>query len=1003
MDAPDPDDLLREVRWLHRLARSLAADPEAAADAAGDTLVAWARTAERPRSARAWLATVLRRAAARRGRSDERRRRAEAAARARNMPAPRAPDEILASAELHRSLVDAVLALDEPYRSAIVLRYLEDLPLDDVARQLGVPGETARTRVKRGLERLRRALDRRHGDRAAWVALLPGRGPAPLVPILGAMMATKLLLGAAAAVVLAWLFLDDVRDAPAPIGPTRTAATIESPAGDRAPHDADPTGAERVERTAPIAGSATTVAAMVRGRVVDEATDLPLAGITVTTTAPHDAATARDESAADGTFALALTAAPDDDDTIVLTHPDYAPITVSIRSADRDDDARSFDCGDLALAPGTLVSGVVRNTDGAPVAGAGLFVCDTAWSSGGRRTRLREATPVGTSAADGSFVLDRRLLPNRPPPVLVAASPVGMAFVELPDLSRAAGERRIELRLAPNARVTVTAVDEEDRPIGEALVTAAPKFHPLWAMEAPLRFAHASALADALSARTDGAGRASLLLPVVAARLVVNTWFVHCEAPDRDAAGASPTIDATSRASVELRLRLPRTKPVEVRGTVRDRAGRAIAGASVTAHWRSETTARTDANGAYVLPVDRGDGDLIVVANAPDTFPGRESARPEPGVASHVVDFVLDPAVELRGRVVDQDGRPVVRANVWLADRDAAIPTDATGMFTALVSPDRPTALDVAPPDPGTAWNGPAAHLLAAGQRAVTLTLQRLRGGRASMTVRVLDESGAPLDLQLALLRRDDEGQALHHPATATIGRVTANGLALGDWSLRIVPSRGPELFTRFTVRGDAEPIDLVLQQATAITVHGDVFFEPDSLMPGELELAFGAAGQSAHFAPEAGQRTDKDRATLTLDAGAPRSFRVEDVDPSRPLVVVAGGAGLTGEGSLRSADGTAHVRVVVQRAAQVRVRSREEFQGSLLLQLRRPNGEWDEPIRYIGRSHDGELFTQDVPSGTFEWRARSPSRGTDNATAVRWQTGAFTVESGAIADIELR
>jgi carboxypeptidase family protein/sigma-70-like protein len=51
-----------------------------------------------------------------------------------------------------------VLALDEPYRSTLVLRFFEEQPADAIARAVGVPVETVRTRVKRGLAQLRAKL-----------------------------------------------------------------------------------------------------------------------------------------------------------------------------------------------------------------------------------------------------------------------------------------------------------------------------------------------------------------------------------------------------------------------------------------------------------------------------------------------------------------------------------------------------------------------------------------------------------------------------------------------------------------------------------------------------------------------------------------------------------------------------------------------------------------------------------------------------------------------------
>ena len=63
--------------------------------------------------------------------------------------------------------------LDAIHRDALVLRYHDDLPPRDVARRLGVPLDTARSRLRRGLELLRTRLDAAYGgDRRAWGAAL---------------------------------------------------------------------------------------------------------------------------------------------------------------------------------------------------------------------------------------------------------------------------------------------------------------------------------------------------------------------------------------------------------------------------------------------------------------------------------------------------------------------------------------------------------------------------------------------------------------------------------------------------------------------------------------------------------------------------------------------------------------------------------------------------------------------------------------------------------------
>ena len=63
-----------------------------------------------------------------------------------------------------------------PHRSntrspTLLLRYFEDLDSKRIAEMQGVPAATVRTRVKRGLERLRSRLDEKtDGGRRAWMA-----------------------------------------------------------------------------------------------------------------------------------------------------------------------------------------------------------------------------------------------------------------------------------------------------------------------------------------------------------------------------------------------------------------------------------------------------------------------------------------------------------------------------------------------------------------------------------------------------------------------------------------------------------------------------------------------------------------------------------------------------------------------------------------------------------------------------------------------------------------
>jgi len=169
-----PESVLAHAAWMRRLARSLVRDDADADDVAQDALVASMRS--RPRDAKAlpaWLATTVKNGARQLWRTESRRAARETAG-ARSEAQPSAA-EVVARAEEHGLVVGAVLALDEPYRTTLLLRFFDDLPPRDVASRTGVPVETARARIRRGLDQLRGRLDRAHGgDGRTWrLALAP--------------------------------------------------------------------------------------------------------------------------------------------------------------------------------------------------------------------------------------------------------------------------------------------------------------------------------------------------------------------------------------------------------------------------------------------------------------------------------------------------------------------------------------------------------------------------------------------------------------------------------------------------------------------------------------------------------------------------------------------------------------------------------------------------------------------------------------------------------------
>ncbi len=195
-------ELLAHRGWMRALARGLVDDEALAEDLVQESLL---RAVERPplRSGAlgSWLRTVLGRLAIRAREEGRTRARHELAA-ARPERSDSTPAEVLERVELQGELVNLVLALEEPYRSSVLLRYFQDWSTREIALRQGVDATTVRWRLRKAIERLRERLDRVHGSRAAWCAALApllwvGRGAEAGTPSSIFMAARWVLSGVA--------------------------------------------------------------------------------------------------------------------------------------------------------------------------------------------------------------------------------------------------------------------------------------------------------------------------------------------------------------------------------------------------------------------------------------------------------------------------------------------------------------------------------------------------------------------------------------------------------------------------------------------------------------------------------------------------------------------------------------------------------------------------------------------------------------------------------------
>lgn len=369
------DSLTTDDRWLRRMARQLVRDPSLADDLAQETWVAALR--HRSEVGRGWLATVLRNAALQLRRSDSARERRELAVAPAEASADPAASIVDRLATQHRVL-DAVLTLPEAARTVVLLRFYEDLPPREIARRLGEPVASVKSRLHRALDRLRTELDARHdGSRAGWlIALAPFASPAPAA-ILGAggtvmAVSTKWVAGAAFVLVLAgggwWLAQDDVEEpVTTPIATREVREDVQSTS--EPTRELDPPSSQSGSVRTNVA--ATEVApssiaepehARVRGRVLDAAGS-PRSGVRVkfTPTTSKSAAAPTATSDVAGRFELALTIpfgsiAVDDEHFVTLYAPDVdGPFTGEAI---------------VVIADAVALSGLVVDDNGAPIADA---------------------------------------------------------------------------------------------------------------------------------------------------------------------------------------------------------------------------------------------------------------------------------------------------------------------------------------------------------------------------------------------------------------------------------------------------------------------------------------------------------------------------------------------------------------------------------------------------------------------------------------------------------
>lgn len=483
------DALARESDWLRALARRLVRDPNEADDLRQATLL---EALERPprdgTRLRGWLGAVLRNRLRQERRSGSRREFRERRA-ALGAEAPD-PSDVVARAATFRELANRVVELDEPFRTAVLLRFYDDLPPRRIAERMGVPVATVRSRIRRGLERLRSELDDSHGGRAAWALALLPKGIEPVPAGLAATLMhakTKIAL-VVAALTVGVVSLDTTLRSDRPAPPSVEAARPETVARATTPAEPDPEtalGRRATEPPAPVDESAAVPApdevelVVARGRVLG-LDGRGRSGLRVVLRS-GDAERARTISDASGRFEVEVTAEAglfelDEDGWKAISAGAFEPHEGAPEPV-------------IVVAPAARFAGRVVDDVGRPIEGASVLL--KAPADLGYRIDVvldgSQATAVRTQTdAAGRFELDGWIARHS----WIEADRRGYLRTEIPapDLERS----DLELVLAPRAPVRELAgrvVDPSGEPVPDAWVSVgvrttradeAGRFHFTW-------------------------------------------------------------------------------------------------------------------------------------------------------------------------------------------------------------------------------------------------------------------------------------------------------------------------------------------------------------------------------------------------------------------------------------------------------------------------------------------------------------------------------------------
>lgn len=934
-DPFSPEQLLLQRRFVGALARRLVADAAQVDDVAQETWLELLTTNKPPRSI-SWLRAVVRNVVRQLGRSEGRRRARESeVARVAPTLAP-ATDEIAGRLELQRRLIERVLALPALHREIVLLHFYEECTVKQAAARLGIPFETARTRLRRALEELRANWNGELGGERAGLLALAQLAPLSKVATWGAWIAmakgSKAALAVAVVVVAAggWWLWSDSR---ALHGAAPAATAVVAPAGAEAADAKGPLAASRVNEPAPAVAppAAPTIAdgfGSVRVHVtwlMADSKSTPIPNVPVRLFSEERPPTFVD--AVDGmtdkkgdffaehvpSGSVIATAAGFTAFTGSSDHPRFSERECARRIA-----VHANETTDVALSvfKEAEVDGVVLDPKGAPVAGATIWIS----SGAGGWPSLGEEFGKSDASGPGRFHL----------PVVERIhwiSAYAPSFAPSPALSLSGreatnGRITIELQLLDEGGcIRGRVVDSSARPVSRAFVYASGP----WSNPRVLRKGTTGEHPPARTTRTHDDGTFEIEgAPVGDVHLVVRA---------RDHAPAWERFTLTAQPPKEVDLTLRKGGTLE--GTLETGDGEPLPGVEVRVvpvqklpEPRIEVLtafARTDDDGHFIVEhlmaepleatVDAGEIGTATLAFSVADGEMKEWS-PE-----------LSRGLEIRGRVVDEAGAafPRWKVEARFEKRESgeklpvAVATSSDGRFTIPRCGDKPYEVRVfEPSDDRRDVSFSAVVLLGvkAGGEEIEIRVPANRRKTAFVAGRVVDADGRPLprvSLSLYDGGSNDIGfnaggdagfrlgpfppgayhmrlwlEGLPHLELGTRTLIAGQTLDLGTLTMArpgFVEVRATRADGSPPEDGDVSIWNEARENSERIGLIGDLF-RSEPLAPGRYQLGGGTKMASTWipFDIVGGQTT---QLAVTIAPGAIRSFRLLTVSGAQPLAPV--------------------------------------------------------------------------------------------------------------------